>query len=766
MNTNRSIISVFCGVLVMLLFFNYIFNMSNREINVIHIYILGAIVFFISTIIAFLTLHGQNLKIRVINNKIINAILLVVIVLSEYIVMLSILQYDDGYGNADLSGYFWHIISERIFILFAFVLSLCFVFWLMKIKVNMGNKLIWYVYYLLVAVVAGITSNGINLFAMDVYHVNAYTHPIYNVLHLEPYSELSYGIYGHYELFYYLPLKIFGSSPVILGKMITFLSIIMFFCLFVVVEKIINKFILKVIAPIVLIFPTSCMFSCFQDNPHRLLFPAILLVYIAAIIPQIRKDKYVSIVGFILCTLAILFNTESGTFCAITWVFYNLLINMSDKNRFVKSICKTSIKHLLLFLGEYTSAILICNIYNLFVGGGLFIKAFFYPFINQSFMNHYILNITFAPLPWVVFMILGLSAIVYAITKCLNDYDNCKSAIVIGCTGVILLGELAYFMTRAAYYGQIISYPFAILIALYYANKLDSDSFNLSNMYLSKYLVLFTSTICAFGLVMITIMSTSIFSRTLVDRINNNYYNTDGYSEFDTIKEHVPKDTYAFGWGTDEIYGYLGWNTVYHLLGTTDTLLDREANSKQYDTIVNVIRNEVDSFFTLDTIIKTDDILYGTYVISDQFDFFNRRYYYLTKKDYTDPVKLESNISEDSDIEFDIEDIITTTDNFLVIKGWGYKKYRSITNLDDTYFSLGLLDIANNDTYMISNNAIRRDDVTKAFIDDATNYDYSGLYGRVKIDCLTNDISNYEVVIFELDENRVPIKYYRTGDSL
>ena len=48
----------------------------------------------------------------------------------------------------------------------------------------------------------------------------------------------------------------------------------------------------------------------------------------------------------------------------------------------------------------------------------------------------------------------------------------------------------------------------------------------------------------------------------------------------------------------DEIYGVLGWDTGYHLLGTTDTIVDIEANEAIYNQLIAEANSKDHVFLT------------------------------------------------------------------------------------------------------------------------------------------------------------------------
>ena len=66
----------------------------------------------------------------------------------------------------------------------------------------------------------------VNTFEGDPYHGEAYLESIYNVADGIPYEELTTGIYGHYGLFFLLPMKIFGAKAVVIQFLIALVGVV------------------------------------------------------------------------------------------------------------------------------------------------------------------------------------------------------------------------------------------------------------------------------------------------------------------------------------------------------------------------------------------------------------------------------------------------------------------------------------------------------------------------------------------------------------
>lgn len=81
----------------------------------------------------------------------------------------------------------------------------------------------------------------VNTFEGDPYHGEAYLESIYNVADGVPYEELTTGIYGHYGLFFLLPMKIFGAKAVVIQFLIALVGVVtdlaMLYCIHHLIKK-------------------------------------------------------------------------------------------------------------------------------------------------------------------------------------------------------------------------------------------------------------------------------------------------------------------------------------------------------------------------------------------------------------------------------------------------------------------------------------------------------------------------------------------------
>lgn len=275
------------GIFVSVTILGLSINKQWFEESLYH-YIAAIIVFFIITIFSY-TVFSKVLKIDRFHDEGRQGIILAVgIYAISAVLMNGMLKADDGYVGADVSHFFWHIIPGWIITFLVIAISLCIIFSITKETGKAKSKMFYFFYFAMSVVWAG-TAVYLNCFSSDTYHIDAYIHPIYNVYFHEPYSELSYSIYGHYELFYLLPMKICGTSPVVICALIFIVAIISAMFILLTVHELTESSLIRCLIPFALLVPTGCMFmtSSYQSTPHRIFFPAMLIFYCT----KIAKDN-------------------------------------------------------------------------------------------------------------------------------------------------------------------------------------------------------------------------------------------------------------------------------------------------------------------------------------------------------------------------------------------------------------------------------------------------------------------------------------------
>lgn len=128
----------------------------------------------------------------------------------------------------------------------------------------------------------------------NLHHSSAYMDSIFNVFRHKPFQGELTDQYGHYALFFYLPLKIFGCNSASIAVALGVLSVATYiFCMLsfgMAVKSNIIRIVTVVVAGIVGLNPIlgSIYWQCY---PQRLIFPAITIFMITFLEKKgIKKD--------------------------------------------------------------------------------------------------------------------------------------------------------------------------------------------------------------------------------------------------------------------------------------------------------------------------------------------------------------------------------------------------------------------------------------------------------------------------------------------
>lgn len=131
----------------------------------------------------------------------------------------------------------------------------------------------------------------VDYFVADFHHGEAYVETIFNVADGVPFEELTTGIYGHYGLFFLLPMKLFGAKPLVVQVLIALVGVATDAALLYGVHHLVSKNWARLLFALAI---PAIPFAYRQTNywqlqPHRLVFPALLAAYVLAVVRRQKK---------------------------------------------------------------------------------------------------------------------------------------------------------------------------------------------------------------------------------------------------------------------------------------------------------------------------------------------------------------------------------------------------------------------------------------------------------------------------------------------
>lgn len=480
-------------------------------------------------------------------------------------------------------------------------------------------------------------------------HIDAYFNSIYNVLHGSPYSEYVTSIYGHYGILYKLPLKILGGDFVDFVLLNAVLGALSFLAMFLCLHFMVKNNLLRILGCISMTFPYLTMRSgiYWQVWPHRILFMSLMLFFAAACVHFKKRNAVTCILGYLLSMLGILWNTESGLFCAIAWAgFWILRILCQKRNRFRKILLSGAlhlISVVLCFLGAYG----IVGIYNICHGGTFnTISEFLFPLLTKSYMDDWLrVDLPLYPSAYMPAIALFLLSAAWGISHMKFFHKNETAAnISVPCfaffTSVLSLGQMTYFANRAAYHNLDICHLPAILMTCMLAEPgmRFLKQFQLKKCTDYHPLQIYRGTFTALSLAMLVTITTGTViqygdTADLKLAFHNEQENRDFAAQ---IVANVPENTYAFGIGIPELYAMLRWDTQCYTLDFADISVYPPAA----DYVIEDIRQkEIPSFLVGEGTVKrlrkfaadNNEWIESNYTITKEFEVQGAIFYYFEK---------------------------------------------------------------------------------------------------------------------------------------
>lgn len=208
--------------------------------------------------------------------------------------------------------------------------------------------------------------------SMEMYHITAYTNSIFNVQSRTPYGLEATSIYGHYGILYFLPvgvLRIIGANK----WMAVTITIAIFGAMAYIAQTMLFNYIFKSDIFYTLALICNAVMHIerndgiyYQINPHRILFPSLLLLTCYWYINSKQHRKLYEFILWVLVCLSIIWNTETGVVCCcvITVVTFYVFSNEKGRYRLLALFAKLGIAMISVLM-----AYIIPNLYNIACGG-------------------------------------------------------------------------------------------------------------------------------------------------------------------------------------------------------------------------------------------------------------------------------------------------------------------------------------------------------------------------------------------------------------
>ncbi len=236
-----------------------------------------------------------------------------------------------------LNDYYRNIIflngNKLVFFILFYSIIVASLFLYKKISKTKNLKFFNIIIYSVIAIVIVTTSyiyinNSYSQNAYDVHHTDAYLYPIYKVNNGLTLGIDFNSIYGYYSYFFSFIMKLFNLNSIFsISCIVTVLVFVILLCLAIFLNKVIKNKIIYLITFLSIIYVgfikgiiiTSGIYL--QYIPHRMLFPALMLLYILFYLKS--KNKFFSkILGAILVAFSIFWNFETGFVVLLTLIMF------------------------------------------------------------------------------------------------------------------------------------------------------------------------------------------------------------------------------------------------------------------------------------------------------------------------------------------------------------------------------------------------------------------------------------------------------------
>lgn len=630
-----NIISIFISVGLIFAFLYLCENSTNMDItnsrlSNIETYILTIFVFFISVIVSlsilFLIFCDKNSGLhKFFKNKIIYCIVL----FFSYVFILSVFFKTESAGNT-YSIYTYY----RLPVPFVCMSVLLMIFWfassyliLNKKKRSKIFRVITSAILLCLCAFFIYESNPFKDMGGGPYHIEAYVYSIFNVSDYVPYSRFVTGIYGHYAIFYLIPVKIislFVSKLNAVMICVAFFGLLTYLFSFMVLNKLIKNDVIFAVGSIsICIFSFMSAGNYYQLFPHRILFQPIILLYCLYIIKKQRLSLLNIFIGYVIATLSIIWNFEVGLICLATLVLCLLIFDIYVQK---KPIFTSVLNKIICALWSITAAYVLVNIYNCLCGGGwIDFGVFIYPLGSVEYDVVDLLQVQLdLPLSnYFMAIALFLGAFTYSLM------DICKGRItmnhvMIMCMACLGLGVMVYYINRPVH-GNL----YIVMVPLIITLALIVDIVNEKQLYCmpfkTKGYYSLISKVCMLSLLSMCLMSFVSIKVSIDKRLESSYERVSYDLFIDSIE--VPHNTAFVGMYTGVVCASINHENII------DTMDWEDINNGGWDYVWKQIEDaEIEYVFINSDLLEETEKRYPDSRVIDEYIYDGMASFSLVKK--------------------------------------------------------------------------------------------------------------------------------------
>lgn len=482
--------------------------------------------------------------------------------------------------------------SADIFLIISLLCLLVFIFRnILFKKFNIKSKVFWTTIAILVSALTAYFFYAPNGFLDTLsYSTNydAYYNSIYIHAQGASYSSSSLSFYGHYAILLRPIFLITAVTPYSMAAISVIVSFVSSLSIIYVIYNLTKNTIVRLLGLSAVIFPFISLLTCQypQAYPHRLLFPALTMALATFLLNNQKKEnkkKLLLAAGYILSSLAIIWNSDTGIICLIAWGVLHIYLLISLRN--IKAIKPAKILSPIIFIiASFLGAWAATDAYNIAAGGQV---LNLYYFLSPLLENSYMYDTLHLDMPlyltyWMPIFLIFMAFISYCILIIYKD--KCQYTPLWLFIAVLGVGQFVYFINRCAYSNILLGYYEAILLLIVITQlTIKYSTIMRTNIpsvikYISFYFSLF-----------ILIATATFTVVNILPKINNTrpYSNMSSLQEAaDYYKGIAQKDTPIVSVDSVSLGSYLGWKNELGFTDLPNLILEKD---KEYviDRLIN-----------------------------------------------------------------------------------------------------------------------------------------------------------------------------------
>ena len=413
----------------------------------------------------------------------------------------------------------------------------------------------------------------------NVHHSSAYIDSIYAVYNHAPFQGGLTDQYGHYALFFYIPLLIFGGTVNTIAKMLgivaAFSAAVFFICFFRTIK---NDVLIIIFGTLMIgagMYPT-CLNIYWQTYPHRFLAPAITIGWIMYVCDK-ELTIFHHIFGTFLMLICFLWNTDIGILCIGCYILFLGVkaIRGCKEQNIGMIIVKIMVMAIITIVVVVLSALAIVSLYNILCGGDAITLNKYLTLDNTGYVKSLENPIDFWNYAYSLKLIFLLTSFVLSTTYLITKIgeEKYELSIFLMTNSLIGFGWLTYYIDHSAAGCDMISIfvfiCFLGLIELIDGEKLLTEVRFLHDTVINN--VKYGTIIVSMLLIMCELQKYGENLYLANDKNDSGAYNYGGVVDIaNAVRDYIEDDTIGVGIGTSAIFLELGLDKKSYLFDAGD----------------------------------------------------------------------------------------------------------------------------------------------------------------------------------------------------